>query len=57
MQKHLFLALVLITTHAAVYFRLSTTENIVKLNAGDTITSTLGLFKATLLQNQCLLSI
>lgn len=56
MHRQILLPLLLIITHSAVHFRLSTNENN-RLNVGDSLISTLGLFKATLLQNQCLLSI
>ena len=56
MRVLLFLALLITVTLSATYFRLNTNENI-RLNVGDSLISTLGLFKATLLQNQCTLSV
>jgi hypothetical protein len=56
MRVLLSLAFLIITVSSATYFRLNTNEQI-RLNVGDSLISTMGLFKATLLQNQCTLSI
>ena len=56
MQKVLLLALWVTLISSATYFRLNTAET-TRLNIGDSLISTMGLFKATLLQNQCVLSI
>ena len=56
MRRTISLAFIIITAYAITYFRLNTNENI-KLSVGDSLISTLGLYKATLLQNQCTLSI
>lgn len=56
MKTHLFLVFIVVGAYCATYFRLNTNEN-TQLSAGDTLISTLGLFKATLLQSKCVLSI
>ena len=56
MLKPLSLSLLIITTLATIHFRLNTNE-VTRLNVGDSLISTLGLFKATLLQTECVLSI
>ncbi len=56
MKSYLFLVFLLLSTYCETYFRLNTNEN-PKLNVGDSLTSTLGLFRATLLQSKCMLSI
>ncbi len=56
MKVGVFLAFLIFTTQSATYFRLNTNEN-TKLNPGDTLISTMGLYSATLLQNLCVLSI
>ena len=52
----ILLGLLLIITTQADLFRLSTTET-PTLKVGDSLISTLGLFKATLMNNKCQLSI
>jgi hypothetical protein len=56
MRRLLSLTLLILTVTAVTYFRLNTNED-VRLNIGDSLISTMGLFKATLLQSQCTLSI
>lgn len=56
MGRLLSLAFLILVVYAATYMRLSTNEQ-VRLSIGDSLISTLGLFKATLLQSQCTLSI
>lgn len=56
MRVLLSLAFLIIAVSSATYFRLNTNEQL-RLNVGDSLISTMGLFKATLLQNQCTLSI
>lgn len=56
MNSHLFLVFFVLGAYSLTYFRLNTNEN-TQLKVGDTLISTLGLFKATLLQSQCVLSI
>lgn len=56
MRRLLSLTCLIATVVAATYFRLNTNEN-TRLNVGDALISTMGLFKATLLQSRCTLSI
>ena len=56
MKGLLFLVFIILSTHSVTYFRLNTNEN-TQLSVGDILTSTLGLFRASLLQNRCMLSI
>lgn len=56
MKRALFFTALLLTTLQVTLFRLNTNE-VKKLNVGDSLISTLGYFKATLLQNKCVLSI
>lgn len=56
MRKALSLAFLIIIASSLTHFRLNTNE-VTRLNVGDSLISTMGLFKATLLNNQCVLSI
>lgn len=56
MRRALFLAVWVVATLQATHFRLNTAET-TTLNVGDTLISTLGHFKATLLETGCVLSI
>jgi hypothetical protein len=56
MKEAVLMTLLLIITSQVTLFRLNTNEN-TKLNVGDALVSTLGYFKATLLQTGCTLSI
>jgi hypothetical protein len=56
MSKIVLLSLLIILALQSTQFRLSTNE-VSKLNVGDSLISTLGYFKATLQQNGCTLAI
>jgi len=56
MKSFVFLLLLLAIVTSTTLFRINTNE-VAKLNLGDTLISTLGYFKATLLQTNCVLSI
>lgn len=56
MSKIVLLSLLIIITFQVTQFRLSTNE-VVRLNVGDALISTLGYFKATLQQTGCTLVI
>lgn len=56
MSKIVLFSLLIIITLQATQFRLNTNE-VTKLNVGDSLISTLGYFKATLQQTGCTLAI
>lgn len=56
MKKIIISVLLIQLTITAINFRLSTNE-VNKLNPGDSLISTLGYFQATLVQNKCIFSI
>jgi hypothetical protein len=56
MRQALSLALLIITVSGVTLFRLNTQET-VRLSVGDSLISTMGQFKVTLLQTQCMLSV
>ncbi len=56
MKKIVLLSLLIMLSLQATQFRLNTNE-VSKMNVGDSIISTLGYFKATLQQTRCTLAI